>query len=235
MLHSAVWIDARDLSFSTESDGSSKVTFDLNAVTLDESLRPLDNFRQNITVNVPAAFRQTVLGDGLRARLNMGVKNPGAYEVRVAVRDQRSERIGSDAAFVDVPDLARGELALSGILIGATGEPGVAGEAIPRRFHPGQTVIVGYQILNARRDGRGNVRVGETTVLLHAGSVVATGDPTVADGKDQPDSARMLREREFSFGEDLEPGSYNLKITAIDENAPHGSDSVSQSIEVEID
>jgi VWFA-related protein len=234
VLQSEVWIDARDLAFSTESNGSSQVKFDLMAVTLDESARPVDSFSQSYTVDIPVAFRQTILGDGLTQRLRLPVKKPGGYQVRIAVRDHQSDRIGSATAFVDVPDLTRGELALSGILIGKTGEPGAAAAASPRRFHPGQTVTVGYQILNARRDASGNVSVDVTTALLHAGNILATGNPAAVDGKDQPDPARLLRVREFQFSEDLEPGVYSLKVTAVDRNAPKGSDPISQSIEFEI-
>jgi VWFA-related protein len=234
VLQSEVWIDARDLAFSVESGGSTQVKFDLMAVTLDDSGRSVDSFSQSYTVDIPVAFRQTILGDGLTQRLRLPVKKPGGYQVRVAVRDQRSDRIGSAAAFVDVPDLTRGDLALSGILIGKTGERGAAAAASPRRFHPGQTVTVGYQILNARRDATGNARVDVTTALMRAGNILATGNPSAVDGKDQPDPARLLRVREFQFGEDLEPGVYSLKVTAVDRNGPQGSDPISQSIDFEI-
>lgn len=42
------------------------------------------------------------------------VKKPGAYQLRVALRDVASGRIGSAWQFVEVPDMSQGRLALSG-------------------------------------------------------------------------------------------------------------------------
>ena len=234
VIQSVVWIDARDLSLSAKSDGGSEVKFELVADTLDESSRLVDHFSQGYKVDVPVPFRTTVLGDGLTQRLRLPVKHPGAYQVRVAVHDLPSDRIGSHTGFVVVPDLARGKVALSGIVMGKAGEKGTAADASPRRFHPGQTVAVSCQILNVGRDGTGAVGVEVTTSLIRAGSVLATSQPAVVDGTGQPDLKRILRAREFQLGKDLEPGIYSLRIDAKDRNAPRGSDTASQSIEFEV-
>lgn len=235
VIQSVVWIDARDLSFSPKSDGGRSVVFELVADTFDESSRLLDHFSQGYEVDVPVPFRTTVLGDGLTQRLRLlPVKNPGVYQVRVAVHDRLSDRIGSHTGFVVVPDLAQSKLALSGIVIGKSGDTGVEADASPRRFHPGQTVTVSCQILNAGRDGTGAVGVEVTTSLIRAGSVLAASQPAVVDGTGQPDLTRMLRAREFQLGEDLEPGTYSLRIDARDRNAPRGSNTASQSVEFEI-
>jgi VWFA-related protein len=234
VIQSAVWIDARDLTLSAKSGGGSEVTFELAADTLDESSRLINHFSEGYKVDVPVQFRTTVLGDGLTQRLRLPVKNPGVYQVRVAVHDRSSDRIGSDTGFVVVPDLARGHLALSGIVIGKSGETGAAADASPRRFHPGQTVTVTYQILNASRDGTGSVGVEVTTSLIRAGSVLVTSQPAIVDGTRQPDLKRILRAREFQLGEDLEPGTYSLRIDARDRNVPNGSGAASQSVEFEV-
>jgi hypothetical protein len=52
----------------------------------------------------------------------MSVKRPGAYQVRVATRDVASRKIGSAGQFVDIPDLNKRRLAVSGIVLGTTAE-----------------------------------------------------------------------------------------------------------------
>ena len=88
-------------------------------------------------MSLPEAAYQRALRDGLVQQLQLRVKQAGAYQVRGAVRDQESGHIGSASEFVEVPDLARGHLALSGIALSGEGpEPGSAEEhkytAIPR-------------------------------------------------------------------------------------------------------
>ena len=213
----------------TKSGDGHEITFELVADTFDESSRLVDHFSKGYNVDVPVPFHTTVLGDGLTQRLRLAVKKPGVYQVRVAVHDQRSDRIGSYTGFVVVPDLKNGKLALSGIVMGKAGETGVGADASPRRFHPGQTVTVSCQILNAGRDG-----VEVTTSLIRAGSVLATSRPALVDGTGQPDLKRMVRATEFQLGEDLEPGIYSLRIDARDRNAVGGGDTASQSVEFEV-
>jgi len=225
-IQSAVWIDARDLTLSPKGEGGSEATFELVADTLDESSRLVDHFSQRYNVDVPNPYRTTVLGDGLTQRLRLPVKTPGVYQVRIAVHDRPSDRIGSDSGFVVVPDLAGGKLALSGIVIGKSGDTGVAADASPRRFHPGQTITVTCQIVNASSAG-----VDVTTSLIHEGSVLATTQPALVDGAGQADLKRILRARQFQLGEDLEPGTYSLRIDAKDRNA---NSTASQAVEFEV-
>jgi VWFA-related protein len=229
VIQSVVWTDARDLTFTARSGGGNEITFELVADTFDESSRLVDHFSKGYNVDVPTPFHTTVLGDGLTQRLRLPVKKPGVYQVKVAVHDQASDRIGSYTGFVVVPDLASGKLALSGIVMGKAGETGAAAEASPRRFHPGETVTVSCQILNASRDG-----VEVTTSLIRAGSVLATSRPAVVDGTGQADLKRMVRATEFQLGEDLEPGIYSLRIDARDRNAVPGSDTAFQAVEFEV-
>jgi VWFA-related protein len=47
---------------------------------------------------------------------------PGFYQARLAAREDRTARMGSDAAWVEIPDLKRKELTLSGVLMSASDE-----------------------------------------------------------------------------------------------------------------
>ncbi|MGH9903483.1 MAG: hypothetical protein ACRD68_16875, partial [Pyrinomonadaceae bacterium] len=49
--------------------------------------------------------------------LNFPLKRAGAYQMRVAVRDSSSGRIGTSRQFIEAPDLSKKRLALSGIVL----------------------------------------------------------------------------------------------------------------------
>ena len=50
-------------------------------------------------------YEASVAGSDLRLRFDMPAKRPGSYQVRIAVRDRNSSKIGSAGQFVAVPDL----------------------------------------------------------------------------------------------------------------------------------
>ena len=56
---------------------------------------------------------------GYRYERRLALK-PGLYQVRVGVREVGSERLGTSAAWVEVPDLEKGKPALSSIFMGKT-------------------------------------------------------------------------------------------------------------------
>src|SRR6185295_13350409 len=54
---------------------------------------------------------------GFLYTVNVPVKKAGAYQLRVAVRDSESERVGSANQFIEVPDIGKKRLTLSGLVI----------------------------------------------------------------------------------------------------------------------
>ncbi len=59
------------------------------------------------------------LEGGLVYTVNHPVKKAGAYQLRVALRDATSEKVGSASQFIEVPDVSKGRLLLSGIVLRA--------------------------------------------------------------------------------------------------------------------
>jgi|SRR5437667_5190891 len=66
-------------------------------------------------MRIPGSDYDRFLKDGFVYFLTVPIKKPGAYQLRVAVRDQASGRVGSASQFVEVPDVRKNWLALSGI------------------------------------------------------------------------------------------------------------------------
>ena len=49
--------------------------------------------------------------------MNVPVKKPGAYQLRIAVRDSASGRVGSASHYIEVPDVKKDKLTLSSLVI----------------------------------------------------------------------------------------------------------------------
>lgn len=58
-----------------------------------------------------------VLRDGLVYYFTVPIKKAGAYQLRVALRDSTTEHVGSASQFIEVPDIHKDHLALSGLVV----------------------------------------------------------------------------------------------------------------------
>ena len=116
-MRSILHIEARDLTFTDEPDGWHKGVFDILAVTFGDNGVPIDQISRTHTMRARAETYKRVIRDGFVYVVTVPLKKPGAYQLRVALRDTSSERIGSATQFVDAPDIKKNRLALSGVVI----------------------------------------------------------------------------------------------------------------------
>ncbi len=78
---------------------------------------PVDQVSRTHTVRIRGETYKRVMRDGFVYIVTLLLKKPGAYQLRVALRDTDSERIGSASQFIDVPDIKKNRLALSSIIV----------------------------------------------------------------------------------------------------------------------
>lgn len=123
-LRALLHVNARDLTFTEQPDGSRKTALDVIAVNFGENGRVADQFSDRQTIEAPAGAYEGLLRDGLSFVLNVPTKQPGSYQLRMAVRDAASSRVGAAGQYVQVPDLKQQGLTLSGIVLNGT-EPKV--------------------------------------------------------------------------------------------------------------
>lgn len=119
-MRSILYVDAKDLTFTEEQDGWHRATFDVVAVTFDDNGRVIDQVSRTDALKVRGEGYQQVLRYGFVYFMILPIKKPGAYQLRAVLRDHDSERIGSASQFVEIPDLKKDRLALSGVLVSAT-------------------------------------------------------------------------------------------------------------------
>jgi VWFA-related protein len=117
LMRSMLHVEARDLTFTDEPDGWHKAGFDILAVTFGDNGVPVDQVSRTHTMRVRGETYKRILRKGFVYDVTVPLKKAGAYQLRVAIHDSGSERIGSAGQFVDVPDIKKNRLALSGIIV----------------------------------------------------------------------------------------------------------------------
>jgi VWFA-related protein len=225
-------IPTQDLTFATQPDGSHRAVVDVVAVNFGNEGRPVDQFADTQTINVSADAYQQMLKDGLVFILNVPAKKPGPMQLRVAVRDATSEKIGSASQFVQVPDLGKNRLALSGLYVSGSSQPAangapagegkkniemdqLAGPAV-RRLRQGMILNYSYTIYNAQPDGSGRPQLQTQMKLFREGKEVFTGKVLPLSAEKQADMKRLEAGGRLLVGGNLAPGEYVLQVTVTD-------------------
>ncbi len=113
-------VNTRDLTFAEQPDGSRRTVIDVVAVNYGEGGRVVDQYNNTQTLDVSVAAYPKLLQNGLGFVLNVPAKRPGAYQLRIAARDVASERIGAASQYIEVPDVSRNFMTLSGIVLSGT-------------------------------------------------------------------------------------------------------------------
>ena len=160
--------------------------------------------------------------NGLSFVLNVPVKKSGAYQLRVAVRDVATERIGSAGQFVQVPDLTKNHLSLSGIVISGVNQSGTGGDAllqaVPslRRLTHGMVLSYSYTIYNAEVNDTGRPQLETQMLLFREGKQVFAGKVSPFDPGTQTDMKRLKVAGGLRLGPELPTGGYVLQVMVTD-------------------
>lgn len=229
LLQSLLRIDAGDLNLEQGTDASLSSRFEILAATFDADDRVVDQQNRIGRLQLTPNGRGEALRREIRCLISVPVKKPGAYQLRVAVRDTSSRRMGSAYEFVQVPDLGSGRLSLSGVFMvdglpagtSAARESASEGDGgsvtgLLRTFSPGRPILYGLTIYNARVGQGGKVRLTTRIRLFHAGRLVLEGNPRPVDLQGQPDVNALLAGGTLVLPNQIEEGDYELQVIVED-------------------
>src|SRR5207302_5522869 len=94
-VESLLHIDGHDLTFADEADGWKKAIVDVLLVTFGDNGIAVDETSKTYTIRLRGEMYNNALQHGFVYTVNHLVKKPGAYQLRAAVRDSATEKVGS--------------------------------------------------------------------------------------------------------------------------------------------
>jgi VWFA-related protein len=239
-LRSLLHIDANDLTFKEEPTGAHTAELEMVAVAFGDNGQIVDQLSYPQTVRANATDYQRILKDGLVYILNFPLRKGGPYQMRVVVRDATSERNGTAMQFVEVPDLTKNRLALSGIVLSSAAEVDKttaadqdiqSGPAV-RRLRQGMMIDYRFIIYNAQVDP--NTPLQMQMRLLREGKPVFTGKVISLDASKEPNPKRISTGGRLRLGPDLVPNEYVLQVLVGNTTDPRKPRIASQWIDFEI-
>jgi VWFA-related protein len=261
-VRSWLYIDANDLTFTRQPDGTHTSTIDVVAITFGDNGQIVDQVGRTHSLTLSEAGYRLALRDGILYNMTVPVKKPGAYQLRTALRDTATERVGSASQFVEVPDVNKNRLTLSSVVVNgidpaaastAAGQtPSTAGDAAAtasgaadgedpqaspavRRFRSGMVMQIGYQIYNAQLDKTTRQPRVETQVrLFRDGQELFAGRSSPLAVEGQTDLKRLRAGSVLRLGAQMPPGEYVLQVVVTDTLAKEKQRTATQWIDFEI-
>jgi hypothetical protein len=216
-------VNAKELTFETVN-GKHEAKIEVRGMMFGDNGAPVEQVTNTGVVSLTDNEYERALSDGIRIRIDMPARRPGAYQVRAAIRDVASSRVGAAGQFVSVPNLQNKQLALSGVLLQGAAEPRQAGAVETniaatgvRRFKPNSDLYSSCVIYNASLDPATNQpNLLIEVKLFRDGKRVFAYPQLQVDAKNQADLTRILVHLQFRLGADLEPGHYYLQLAITD-------------------
>jgi VWFA-related protein len=199
-------IDAHDIAFTAGQDGRHDARIDLVARAGSEWNEPGEVVSKQIVLRLKDESFAEAMRVGLIYPVTIVAQHPGLYDVRVAVRDTPTGKLGSARGFVEVPDLMNGRLAVSGVLLHN-------GADELHRFHQQDSLSYMCRAFHAK-SLKGEVRIVRDgkQVLAVPAIVVANDDGSVTLEGVLPLAA-------------LAPGAYSLQVVAIEDGSTESGSS----------
>jgi hypothetical protein len=249
-VRSLTHLEGSEITFVDEPNGFKKAVFDVVAVTLNEKNEVVDEFTRTHTFKIEAAAISLIKQNGLIYTTDVPVKKAGTYNFRVAIRDAASRMLGSASQIVQVPDLKKSKLFLSGLTIAQVDQNGkfsvpsavkpenaislTASTAVPaiRRFRRGAVLAYAYTVYSAQLDKTTNQpKLSIQMNLYHDGKLMLEGKPQPADLEKQPDWSRIKDYAYLRLNPNVQSGDYVLQILVKDLLA---NQTTAQSVDFEI-
>lgn len=224
-LSTSINLPGEFLSFAQQPDGKIQAIVDLSGVYYDEKGKAQDSFLERIVTTAPTL--EATKGYNADIIFNYPAKlPPGLYNVRAAARDEKSGRVGSAHAWLEVPDLTKKQLTISSVLLGErvptltnvsdnTDSSPVALSA-SHRFKRDSTLrflVFVYNMAPSPADQKPDVAV-QVQVLRDDQPVITTAVRKL-NTEGVADMTRLPYAAEIPLS-DLGPGRYVLQVSIID-------------------
>lgn len=252
-LSSFLYIDMKDIKFSDAPDGKKTAAFDLMAITFGDNGIPVDQISKTYTINMNEQGYRDLLREGFVYFFSFPVEKPGAYQMRVAIRDHGSAKLGSASQFVEVPKLKKKRLTVSGLVLqnltirewenetnADPAAPPPAAKTNPladtaiRRFKRGTILRYGFEIYNAKNAPGQTPRLQVQTRLFRDGKVIFEGAPQPVGMDGQTDPQVIKAAGALVLGTEMTAGDYILQIVITDELAGKKYKSATQFVQFEL-
>ena len=238
---------AKDLKFTDQPEGWHKAVFEVVSVTIGDQGQVVDTSSKTFTLTLKGESFQKALENGVIFRFWHPVKKPGFYTMRVAMRDEATQKVGSANQFIEVPDVSK-NLTLSSLMLeketaarqssandggeGQMAQQDPQGNPVVRTFKQGDSMAYVYQIFNSDAAKPQDV-LQVRTRLFRDGQSVYQGEPMPLAVVNRQDPTHLLAAGAMKLGAHMTPGDYVLQVIVADRDGDKVR-TAAQSVDFEV-
>jgi hypothetical protein len=129
-VRSFFYFDCSKLTFKDSKDKKKTLKLDLATFAFNEEGEAIDQYASELAFDLDETQYKMAMAKGLVRTVDIPIKKSGAYQFHSVIRDSETGRLGSSSQFIQVPDLSKKQLALSGLLVSAP-NPKAGGDVWP--------------------------------------------------------------------------------------------------------
>ena len=218
---SQLWIDGADLKFERLEDGKFHTEIEVWVASFDPRGAMQEHAERGYLINLTETELAEARRSGLLYTISYAVKKPGAYHVRMAVREKKTEHVGTASQFLVAPDLAKQRLAISGIVVKGYEDQKRGDDSKPwlTLVRLGRGIAWEAQVYHPKVNN-GKPRLMAWARLYREGELVMEASPVPVEVKGQ------LKKKEIDvpvhgsvlLDETYAPGEYVMQLIVTDEN-----------------
>jgi VWFA-related protein len=227
-MRSLIYVSGDGLKFSEDADGWQKATFEVEVMIFGDKGEILDEISQLQTIKAKSETLQEIREKGFVATITVPIKRPGAYQMRIVLRDTQTSLIGSANQFIEVPNLKKKQLTLSGIVMERfMTKPAAETAQKPfqtdeerdsaiRRFRLGDDVKFDVSVYNAKTDKNSAPNLVMQYRVYHDGKEIFASPIKPLNANSSSEERNINKSEVFNVGKKMLPGDYVLQVIVKD-------------------
>jgi len=224
-------IDPSKLKFEQVND-KQQTSFEVAGFVFDEVGKLRGGFSETVTASLTPEEYDRAVRAGLPYSANTRLP-AGAFQVRLAVRDNKGGGVGTMNRYIEVPDLSKGKLAASSLLLGAVPQnETTATKPTPitgsRQISRKQDVRYAVIIYNAKqKDGKPQVK---TQLTISQNGQVISKEQEEALQTNVTNSSQFIKVGQLGLSS-VRPGRYTMTLVITDTLADKKAQTITRSMD----
>jgi VWFA-related protein len=232
-VNALIHLNLRNVTTTQDLKGMRESQVELAIATLGANGSPLDLISNTLTLRLPAADYDAAIRNGVSfaMRLPLHRTSRGGWQFLAFAADDATGRTGGATEYIEIPDLAGGGLAVSGLVLEGedaakrtAGEnaPGASGTAAVRIFRPGETLHYNCSVYNVAGDQEKRSRIELQVRLFRNGEQVYEGSALPLSFPPSDSFRRRSLSGSLKLTETMPPGQYYFQLSLKDKLAAAG-------------
>ena len=224
-------INANNLDFKQGADGKYESTFDVVGFLINSLGKPENGFSQTVNSALSPDEYKRALTSGISFTGHADLA-AGTYQVRAAVREQSTGRMGTFAQYLEVPNLTKKRLTASSLFLYAV-DPDPASKTPP-------TPLTALRQLPRKLDLRYaaivyNPKLADAKMQLRSQVFITRGDKIIFQDQEAPVTSTLQDGQVIKIGQlglgRAQPGRYVLTLVITDPQADKQERTIVRSID----